>query len=207
MDADADTEDFDDDEDLLLSYLAQCPITDATAATLAAAAQIDLTKVDEADRALVGLGFLKDGIEVDGAWYRLPEGHLVYGDYTVAVPFAYSYGLGGELNPEDYWGTLPGWSSAEEEPDQFRSLIEDAVQAFTRALGAPPERDGRTRQPFANRIAAWRVGGNVLIVSEGKEPYSYWQDDQALVIITAAPGDPGDPLPEDVNDMERLRNY
>jgi hypothetical protein len=195
-------DDFDDD-DLLLDYAAWCPVTPAVADRLVAAARLTFDDVADLGAALLDLGFLDDHLEVEESRVRTPEGHLVYGDDVMSMPFGYSYGVGGDLNPEDTWGSLLGWSSqAEPDHDVLEAQIEAAVQAFTNCLGAAPEVDVRSTDN--RRHVAWRVGSNLLVVAETLEPFSYMQDYQAIVHIGAAPGGPGTPIPADADWLSKF---
>jgi hypothetical protein len=190
--------DEDLDDELLTEYAACCPVTPAVADRLVAVARLTFDDVDDFESALLDLGFVGDDVEMDDALARTPEGHLVYGDDALSIPFAYSYGVGGELHPEDSWGTLPGWSSqAEPDHDVLDAQIEAVVQAFTTSLGAAPEVDVRAEDRNRRRHVAWRVGSNLLVVAQTLEPFSYMQDDHAVVHIAAAPGGPDAPIPAD----------
>lgn len=176
-------DDYDDYDDELVAYVACCPITPAVAERLVAVARLPLDDPDELDARLLALGFADDDLELDDALARTPEGHHVFADDHLWMPFAYSYYVGGDLNPEDFWGTLPGWSSqADAGQEAVEAVIEAAVQAFTKVLGTPPSVDVR-QDDKGRRYAAWSIDGTRLAVAQALEPFSYMQDDHAVVYI------------------------
>ncbi|MEY9926236.1 hypothetical protein ABH926_000858 [Catenulispora sp. GP43] len=173
-------------DDELVPYVACCPITPEVAERLAGVARLPLDDPDEVESRLLALGFVDDDLEMDDALARTPEGHYVFTDEHLWVPFAYSYYVGGDLNPEDFWGTLPGWNSqAGAGQEALEAVIEAAVQAFTNVLGMPPAVDVR-QDSKGRRYAAWQVDGNRLAVAQTLEPFSYMQDDHAVVYIGQA---------------------
>ncbi|ACU74705.1 hypothetical protein Caci_5847 [Catenulispora acidiphila DSM 44928] len=173
-----------DDEDEPIAHVATCPVTPAVADRLLAVARLAIADLEEWETPLLDLGFLDDDLEVDDALARTPEGHLVYAEDFLSMPFAYSYYVGGELNPEDFWGTLPGWSSRTHVGQTaLDALIEAAVHAFTAAVGAAPTVDVKGAK--GRRYIAWSVGkdNTQLAVAQAPEPFSYSQDDHVAVFI------------------------
>jgi hypothetical protein len=74
-----------------------------------------------------------------------------------------------------------------------------AVDRFAEQLGPPEcdvriERGARTTGPYSWRYAAWRRGGNALVIGQTLEGFSYCQYEEAVVYIGALTEDT--PFPE-----------
>ncbi|MFI6760039.1 hypothetical protein ACIBF5_12965 [Micromonospora sp. NPDC050417] len=105
------------------------------------------------------------------------------------MPFAHSYLVGGELSPDDFWGSLPGWSSERGAGrEEFGEHVNAVVDRFAERLG-PPECDVRTDGEhlsigrYSWRYAAWRRGRHILVVGPALDAFSYAQDEEAVVYI------------------------
>ncbi|MEV8351183.1 hypothetical protein ACFVTT_02435 [Streptomyces niveus] len=129
-----------------------------------------------------------------------PEGHLADIEDHFALSFAFFYQVGGVDWGEDFWGTLPGWSSHENAGrDVFDRQVDHAIAVFTEHLGAP-ERDissegGTPAMGRGNwRHAAWRRGSNLLVVGPRHEGLSYSRFEEAVVCVGSV--DPMAELPD-----------
>ncbi|GAB3944023.1 hypothetical protein GCM10027614_33530 [Micromonospora vulcania] len=136
-----------------------------------------------------GLGWSDEEVPTDEARFATPAGHAVYGDDCFYLPFVHSYEVGGELWSDDFWGSLPGWSSQQGAGrEEFEAHVDAAIDRFAERLG-PPECDVRTEGRhlaigrYSWRYAAWRRGGNILVIGPALDGYSYAQDEEAVVFI------------------------
>lgn len=172
-----------------------CPVTHELVEQLVGLAGLDLTDEAAVEGRLREWGWRDHGEAVTGPEYAdvpdtpdadhvSPLGHFVHcdGDGSFHMPFAYLYDIGGGLLDEDLWAVTPGWSSQEgAERPEFDAHFDTVMHRFIDRLGLP---DYDVRQPkYADRIVAWRLAGNVLIVGQGKEPMSYHQFEDAHVFI------------------------
>ncbi|GIG87542.1 hypothetical protein [Plantactinospora endophytica] len=171
------------------SYVAGCAIDPELAGQIVGLAELPWDDPGTVDRALRDLGWSDDDVPVDEARFVTAAGHVGYGDDCLYLPFAHSYSVGGELWPEDFWGSLPGWSSQRGAGrEEFDAHLDAAVDRFAERLG-PPECDVRTegrRQGIGRyswRYAAWRRGGNILVVGPALDGFSYGQDEEAVVYL------------------------
>ncbi|GAA4621309.1 hypothetical protein GCM10023196_008700 [Actinoallomurus vinaceus] len=188
-------------DDDIHSYVATCPITPEFARRIVGLMDLPWDDPAVADRAMLGLGWSDEGeVPMDECRFVTDLGHFVHGDDCLYLPFAHFYDVGGELWPEDGWGTQPGWSSRKDAGRaDFDACVDTAVGRFTEVLG-PPGADVRTEGgtvstgPYCWRYAAWRRSGNVLVVGQTLEPISYGQDEEAVVFIRDLPE--GTPLPD-----------
>ncbi|MFJ9814725.1 hypothetical protein ACIRU3_05525 [Streptomyces sp. NPDC101151] len=183
------------------SRVALCPVTPELADRLVDIAGLDLADHGVAREGLRKLGWqtLRDALE-DPVYETAPDipdcdllsplGHFTYLDGHVAMPFSYLYWTGGELLPDDYWGALPGWSSdASAWREEFDAHAEAAVQLLTKRLG-PAQYDIRQPKHHARHVT-WRLGSNVLVISQMLEPISYYQFEHVEVFIGPRTGEGG----------------
>lgn len=188
------------DESPIADHVASCPVTPLLVEQIAGLAELrwgDDWAVAEA--AVRRLGWSEgDDLPLEDTFVTA-EGHLAYLGGHLALSFAHFYWVGGEDWSEDFWGSLPGWSSAENAGREvFDARIDAAVTAFTHRLG-PPERDLRSEGgtlamgPGGWRHAAWRRGGNLLVIGPRHEGLSYFQFEEAVVYI--GPVEATAPLP------------
>ncbi|MET9294882.1 hypothetical protein [Streptomyces sp. NPDC003077] len=197
-------------DDELRTYVAACPVTPDLARRITGL--IALPWGDEPEvtgAALTALGWTPpDGMPLDASFVT-PQGHPIYGDFTFAMPFAQFYLVGGEIWPEDSWGTLPGWHSR---PDADRAHFDAHVEAcagvFAEQLGSPAC-DVRTEGAESGddgswRYVAWRRGDAVLAIGQDLEGYSYGQDEEARVHIRPLPASEPLPAPDRFADFLRI---
>jgi hypothetical protein len=137
------------------------------------------------------LGWQDEDIPTGDGRFVTDLGHVVHGDTCFYMPFSQSYWVGGEVWGSDAWGSLPGWSSQKDAGrEEFDAHVNAAVDRFAERLG-PPECDVRTEGstvstgPYSWRFAAWRRGGNVLVIGQTLEGFSYSQFEEAVVYIGA----------------------
>ncbi|MEU6676413.1 alpha/beta hydrolase [Streptomyces sp. NPDC046925] len=181
-------------------HVAVCPITPPLVEQVVALAQLPLGDwaVSEAEMRRLGWCDGDDDLPLEDTLVTA-EGHLAYLGDALALSFAHFYWAGGEAWEEDFWGTLPGWTSrVDAGRDIFDTHIDAAIAAFTRRLG-PPERDitahGGTLAmgEGAWRHAAWRCGDNLLVIGPRHEALSYYQFEEAVIYI--GPIEKASPLP------------
>ncbi|MBC6456662.1 hypothetical protein [Actinomadura sp. HBU206391] len=176
-----------DDEDEVTSYVAACPITPELVQQIVGLTELSWDDPKGTGLAMRGLGWRSDEVPLDPGRFVTGEGHIVYGDGCFAMPFSYSYWVDGEMMQDDFWGLLRGWSSLEDPgPQVFDAHVNAAIDRFAERLGRP-EHDVSTeaRGRYSWRYAAWRRGGNVLVVGQTLDGFSYHQHEQALVYIGA----------------------
>ncbi|MFC6020087.1 hypothetical protein ACFP2T_28315 [Plantactinospora solaniradicis] len=178
-----------EDEIVVESYVAACPIGPELAGQIVELADLPWNDPDITDRAMRGLGWSDDEVPTDEARFVTATGHAVYGDSCFYMPFVHSYFVGGELWSDDFWGALPGWSSQRGAGrEEFGAHVDAAVDRFAERLG-PPECDVRTEGTriaigrYSWRYAAWRRGGNILVVGPALDGFSYGQDEEAVVYV------------------------
>src|SRR4051812_11851324 len=135
-------EDLDEE---IYSYVAACPITPEFARRIVGLMDLPWDDPKVADRAMLDLGWRDDGeVPMDECRFVTDLGHFVHGDHCLYMPFAHFYDVGGELWPQDGWGTEPGWSSRKDAGRaDFDACVDAAVDRFAEVLG-PPEADVRT---------------------------------------------------------------
>ncbi|MGI8332157.1 hypothetical protein ACRYCC_19495 [Actinomadura scrupuli] len=191
----------DSEDDDIRSYVAACPVTPRLAEQIAGLAELPWDDHEVTGQAMRRLGWDNDPETVlDEVRFVTDRGHLVYGDFCFAMPFSYSYTVGGELMEEDFWGSLPGWSSRRDAgTEEFDAHLTAAVDRFAEHLGPPHHdvrKEGRTVSTgrYSWRYAAWRRGGNLLVVGQDLDPFSYSQFEESLVYIGALAEDA--PFPE-----------
>jgi hypothetical protein len=183
-----------EDDYAVIDTVASCPITPSLVDQIVALADLPIDDEKAAKKAIKGFGWSTKGLEVDEALFRTNEGHLVYGSDTYFMPFAYIYAVGTEIMEDDFWGELPGWSSRSAAgPDEFHAVRDAAVAVFAERLG-PPEVDVRTDGAAKWRFAAWRRGGNAIVVGQDLDAFSYSQIEECVVHIGEHPADA--PFPE-----------
>lgn len=182
-----------DEADGFEHYVAVCPITPELVRRIVDLADLPWDDPVAADRAMRDLGWQDDDIPTGDGRFVTDLGHVVHGDISFHMPFSQSYWVGGEVWTDDAWGSLPGWSSRKGAGRaEFDAHVDAAVGRFAERLG-PPERDVRTEAgtassgPYSWRYAAWRRGGNALVIGQTSEPFSYSQFEQAVVHIGALP--------------------
>ncbi|MDF4252087.1 hypothetical protein [Streptomyces sp. WMMB303] len=179
------------DEDPIAEHVAVCPVTPLLVQQI-----VGLTELPWDDRAATEAAVRHLGWQENE---ELPledtlvtaDGHLAcLGDH-LSLSFANFYWVGGEEWREDFWGTLPGWSSqANADREVFDAQIDAAIATFTACLG-PPERDLRTEGGTLAmgagdwRHAAWRRGSTLLVIGPRHEGLSYFQFEEAVVHIAA----------------------
>lgn len=199
----------DEDEPEIESYVADCPIGPELADQIVGLADLPWNEPGVTDRAVRGLGW-STRVPIDGATFVTAAGHAVYTGFSFYMPFAHSYDVGGELSPEDFWGSLPGWTSQRGAGrDEFAAQAATAVDRFAERLGTP-ECDVRTEGTriaigsYSWRYAAWRRGGNILVVGPALDGYSYGQDEEAVVYIGELAEDVPFPAAADFLDFMRV---
>ncbi|MFH8573964.1 hypothetical protein [Streptomyces sp. NPDC017993] len=181
-------------------YVAACSITPHLVEQIISLAQLPLGDWAVSDAAMRHLGWCEGGDDLPFEDTLVTaEGHLAYPGDTLALAFAKFYWVDNDAWGEDFWGTLPGWSShANAGREVFDACIDAAVAAFTQRLG-PPERDitaegGTLAMGDGDwRHAAWRCGENLLVVGPRHEALSYFQFEEAVVYI--GPIEAAAPLP------------
>ncbi|MCO5969546.1 hypothetical protein [Actinoallomurus soli] len=95
-----------DQDDEICSYLATCPVTSDLARRIAGLLNLPWEDPEVIERAMCGLGWDDDAdVPVDEVRLVTDLGHLVHGDFCLYMPFAHLYTVGGDLWPEDGWGT------------------------------------------------------------------------------------------------------
>lgn len=179
------------EDDEVHDYVAVCPIVPELAGQIVGLADLSWDDPGVTDRAMRGLGWRDDEVPVDEGRFVTGQGHVVHGDTCLYMPFSQSYWVGGEVWGHDFWGSLPGWSSRKGAGrGEFDAHVDAAVGRFAELLG-PPECDVRTEGrtvstgPYSWRYAAWRRGGNALVVGQTLEGFSYSQFEEAVVYIGA----------------------
>ncbi|MEU8999350.1 hypothetical protein AB0C95_31755 [Streptomyces caniferus] len=181
-------------------HVAACSITPSLVEQIVGLAELPLGDWAVSEAAMRRRGWCEAGDDMPlEDVFVTAEGHLAYLGDTLALSFAHFYWVGGEDWGEDFWGTLPGWSShADAGREVFDTYIDAAVAAFTQRLG-PTERDitteGGTRAMGDGdwRHAAWRCGNNLLVIGPRHESLSYFQFEEAVVYI--GPIERAAPLP------------
>ncbi|SCF14352.1 hypothetical protein GA0070607_6071 [Micromonospora coriariae] len=177
-----------EDETVIESHVAWCPVDPELAGHIIGLADLQWNDRALTDRAMRGLGWSDDDVPTDEARLVTTAGHAVYGDHCLYLPFAHSYDVGGELWPDDFWGSLPGWSSRPAGREEFKAHIDAAIERFAEQLG-PPDCDVRTEGRhltigrYSRRYAAWRRDGNILVIGVALDGYSYAQDEEAVIYI------------------------
>ncbi|MGW0215524.1 hypothetical protein ACWDXH_14135 [Micromonospora chokoriensis] len=180
---------FGEDETDIENCVASCPIDAELADQLIGL--VDLPWHDPAvtSRAMRSLGWSTDGVPTDEARFVTPAGHAVYTDYGLYLPFVHYYLVGGELWPDDFWGSQPGWTSERGAGRvEFEAYLDGAIDRFAERLG-PPECDVRTEGrylaigTYSWRYAAWRRGDTIIVLGPALDGYSYNQDEEAVVHI------------------------
>ncbi|MEU4555034.1 hypothetical protein [Micromonospora violae] len=176
-------------EDEIESYVVECAIDAELADQLIGLADLPWHDPGVTSRAMRDLGWSTDGVPTDEARFVTGAGHAVYTDYGLYLPFVHYYLVGGELWPDDFWGSQPGWSSHRGAGrEEFEASIDAAIDRFAQRLG-PPQCDVRTEGrylaigSYSWRYAAWRRGGTILVVGPALDSYSYGQDEEAVVYI------------------------
>lgn len=200
---------YGEDETDIESCVAECPIDAELAGQVIGLADLPWDDPAATGRAMRGLGWSTDGVPTDEARFVTAAGHAVYTDYGLYLPFVHYYLVGGELWPEDFWGSQPGWSSQlGAGREDFEASIDAAIDRFAERLG-PPECDVRTEGRYLAigryswRYAAWRRGGNILVVGPALDGYSYGQDEEAVVYLGEFAQDR--PFPEAADFLTLLR--
>ncbi|MEU9110348.1 hypothetical protein AB0D04_00805 [Streptomyces sp. NPDC048483] len=191
----------DEEDDDSRDYVAGCPLTPQLVQEIVGLAELDWEDWEAADAAMRRLGWRDDESPLEASFVT-GVGHLVFGgDGCFYMPFAHAYCLGCDFHgTEDFRGDFPGWSSqADAGRDVLDAHVNAAVDRFAERLG-PPHRDG-SKQKLGNetgeylwRFAAWRIGGNLLVVGQGLDALSYYQDEHALVCM--GPLSPDAPIPD-----------
>ncbi|MFE0874809.1 hypothetical protein ACFW4X_07970 [Streptomyces smyrnaeus] len=177
------------DEDPIADHVAACPVTPLLVQQIVGLAELPWDDRAVFEAAVGRLGWREsDDLPLEDALITA-EGHLAYLGDHLSLSFAHFYWVGGEEWAEDFWGTLPGWSSHENAGREvFDAQIDDAITGFTQRLG-PPERDLTTEGgtlamgPGDWRHAAWRRGSNLLVIGPRHEGLSYFQFEEAVVHI------------------------
>ncbi|MEU4113832.1 hypothetical protein AB0F71_04985 [Kitasatospora sp. NPDC028055] len=202
-----DLDEPEDDEDTPW-IVASCPVGPELAAQLVAMADLDWTDGDAGERAMTDAGWRSTGDHLGELNEKActPAGHLVYGDDSLFLPFAYEYYVdpdGGMA--EDFWGTLPGWQrSTDQETDTFNEQLDAVAEQFTTLLGPPDHDLSHQREPHSSyrwRYRVWRRGDNALVVAPGMDPFSYCQFEHAFVQIRPLPADAPLPPAEELPDF------
>ncbi|GAA3247908.1 hypothetical protein ACFO1B_39010 [Dactylosporangium siamense] len=182
-----------EDETVIESYVAGCPIGPELAGQLIELADLPWDDPDVTDRAMRHLGWSDEDIPIDDARFVTTTGHVVHGDRCLYLPFAHSYRVGGELWPDDFWGSLPGWTSQRGAGrEEFAAHVDVAIDRLAERLGAP-QCDARTEGTrisigrYSWRYAAWRRGGNIIVVGPALDGFSYCQDEEAVVYLGGFP--------------------
>ncbi|MEU9116430.1 hypothetical protein AB0D04_32945 [Streptomyces sp. NPDC048483] len=188
------------DETPIADHVAACPVTPLLVEQIVGLAELPWDDWTVPEAAMRRLGWREGGDDspFDDTLVTT-EGHLAYLGGYFALSFAHFYWVGSEIWGEDFWGTLPGWSSHENAGREvFDAQIDAAVAGFTQQLG-PPERDLRIEGgtlamgPGDWRHAAWRRGDNLLVIGPRHEGFSYFQFEEAVVYI--GPVETTAPLP------------
>jgi hypothetical protein len=181
-------------------YVAVCPITPELARQIVDLADMPWGDWKVTDEAMRGFGWRDNDVIECMNGFVTDQGHVVYSDDGFYMPFCHYYWVGGEVWPTDEWGSLPGWSSQKGAGrEEFDGYVNAAVDRFAERLG-PPECDVRTKGstvstgPYSWRYAAWRRGGNALVIGQTLEGFSYCQEEEAVVYIGALAEDA--PFPE-----------
>ncbi|MEE6258131.1 hypothetical protein [Plantactinospora sonchi] len=202
-----DSEEFDPGE----TYVAACPVDAGLARRIVDLADLTWPDGETTRQVMRGFGW-RDGeaVPVDEGGFVTDQGHVVFGIGCFYMPFAHFYRIDGEVWTSDFWGSLPGWSSEKGAyRPEFDGYVDSAITRFTELLG-PPERDGRVQGrtisvgSYSWRYAAWRRGGNILVVGQTLEGFSYSQFEEAVVFVGALPAET--PLPE-VAELPRLMKW
>ncbi|MEO3745226.1 hypothetical protein [Plantactinospora sp. B5E13] len=189
---DEDFEDEDDEEefDPGETYVAVCPVDPELARQVVELAELNWDDRAAVNRAVRGFGWRGGrAVPVDEGRFVTAQGHVGYGHDCLYLPFAHCYQIDGEVWTKDFWGSLPGWSSEKGAyRPEFDGHVETAVARFTELLG-PPESDVRVEGrnvsvgSYSWRYAAWRRGGNVIVVGQTLDGFSYSQYEEAVVYI------------------------
>jgi hypothetical protein len=200
----------DRDGDIDDEYVAVCPITSELAGQI-----IDLTNLRWSDwrateAAMSGLGWRENDVVASINGFITDPGHVVYSDHEGGfyMPFCHYYCVGGEVWTTDEWGSLPGWSSEKgASREEFDAQVNLAVDRFAERLGPPGcdvriEGNTASTGPYSWRYAAWRRGGNALVIGQTLEGFSYDQYEEAVVYIGGLGEDT--PFPEAANFPEFL---
>ncbi|GAA5192873.1 hypothetical protein GCM10023322_53410 [Rugosimonospora acidiphila] len=182
-------------------YVAGCPITPELARQIADLADLPWSDGKVTDGAMRALGWRDNDVIETINGFVTGQGHVVYSDHDgFYMPFCHYYWVGGEVWTTDEWGALPGWSSQKGAGrEEFDGHVDAAVDRFAELLG-PPQCDVRTEGrataigPYSWRYAAWRRGGNALVIGQVPEGFSLYQDEEAVVYIGALAEDA--PFPE-----------
>ncbi|MFK3978998.1 hypothetical protein ACI2K4_01335 [Micromonospora sp. NPDC050397] len=176
------------DEPEIESYVADCPVGPELVGQIVELAALPWDEPGVADRAVRDLGW-STRVPIDGASFVTAAGHAVYTGSGLYMPFVHSYDVGGELSSEDFWGTLPGWTSRRGAGRaEFGAHVDAVIDQFAGRLGAPEwdvRAEGRriSLGSYSWRYAAWRRGSNVLVIGPALDSYSYSQDEEAVVYI------------------------
>ncbi|MEV8315041.1 hypothetical protein AB0Q95_12770 [Streptomyces sp. NPDC059900] len=181
-----------------VDHVAACPVTPPLVEQAVALAQLPLGDWAVSEAAMRRLGWREGGDDLPlEDTLVTAEGHLAYLGDTLSLSFAHFYWAGGGDWEEDFWGTLPGWTSqADAGREVFDAHIDAAISAFAQRLGPPKgdiTADGGTLAmgEGAWRHAAWRCGDNLLVIGPRHEALSYYQFEEAVICIgrieTAAP--------------------
>ncbi|MBO2449932.1 hypothetical protein J4573_22710 [Actinomadura barringtoniae] len=180
-------------------YVAVCPVTPDLVRAIVELADLSWDDPKATDQAMRELGWQDEDMPTGDGRFVTDLGHVVHGDTCFSMPFSQSYQVGGEVWGYDAWGSLPGWSSrAGAGRGQFDAHVDAAIGRFAERLG-PPERDVRTggsavsTGSYSWRYAAWRRDGNILVIGQTFEGFSYSQFEEAVVYIGALAADA--PLP------------
>ena len=189
-------------------YVALCPITPELAGQIVDLADLPWGDQTVTDGAMRGLGWRDNDVVECMNGFVTDQGHVVYSDYNgFYMPFCHSYWVGGEVWTTDEWGSLPGWSSQKGAGrEEFDAHVDAAIDRFAERLG-PPEYDVRTERgttatrPYIWRYAAWRRGGNALVIGPALDGFSYSQDEEAVVYIGALAEDAPFPEPAEFPDF------
>jgi hypothetical protein len=189
-----------DEPDGIEDYVAVCPIPPELVHRIVELADLPWDDPERTDRAMRDLGWRDDDIPTFEGRFVTAQGHVVHGDTCFYMPFSQSYAVGDEVWAEDEWGSLPGWSSRRGAGrEEFDAHVDAAVDRFAERLG-PPERDVRVEGGnvsvgrYSWRYAAWRRGGNALVIGQTLEGFSYSQYEEAVVYIGALAAEA--PLPD-----------
>ncbi|MFD0416731.1 hypothetical protein [Streptomyces sp. NPDC127108] len=176
----------------ITDHIAICPVTPLLVGQIVGLAELQWDDRTVPEAAMRGLGWREgDDLPLEDMLVTA-EGHLAHLGGHLALSFAHFYWVGGEDWGEDFWGTLPGWSSHENAGREvFDAQINAAVAQFSQRLG-PPEHDLRSEGgtlamgPGEWRHAAWRRGSNLLVIGPRHEGLSYFQFEEAVVYIGPA---------------------
>ncbi|WFE98857.1 hypothetical protein [Micromonospora sp. WMMD964] len=150
------------DETDIEEFVASCPIGAELADQLVGLADLPWHERAVTGPAMRSLGWSTAGVPTDEARFVTPAGHAVYTDYGLYLPFVHYYVVGGELWPDDFWGSQPGWTSERGAGRvEFEAYLDAGIDRFAERLG-PPECDIRTEGRhlaigrYSWRYAAWR---------------------------------------------------